>query len=372
MADRMKKGLRLALSWVNRHDKYRIIVCQMFVAYISGRRRAAQVLAAGAPRGRSEEERLSGFELSGVEVPGSTKASGFLDVPGTPVRMPFTAIAGTDGGPAALITGGVHGGEYPGIEAAMRLARELEPGQLRGTVVIIHPVSPPAFHARQQYVVPHDGKNLNRQFPGKALGTVSERMAWTVMEVARRVDAWVDLHGGDIHEALVPFTIYSDVADREVVAASRSMADVYGIHNVIASASVKGGTYSAAAAAGIPCILAEAGQVGQLDEDSVAVHLRGCRNVLRHLGCLRGKPDPVGPVRALRRFEWRFAEEDGCWYPSVGLGAQVQEGQPVGVVRDYFGNTLREYHAPTTGVVLFLVTSLAMNAGDPLLAVGAE
>jgi len=314
---------------------------------------------------------LTRFQVGAIEVSASTKASGFLDVPGTQVRMPITVIAGTDG-PTVLITGGVHGGEYAGIEAAMRLARELRPEGLRGTVVIIHPVSLPAFHARQQYVVPHDGKNLNRQFPGKAVGTVSERMAWAVMQVARRVDAWVDLHGGDIHEALVPFTIYSDVADREVVAASRSMADVYGIEYVVASASVKGGTYSAAAAAGIPCILAEAGQVGQLDEESVAVHLRGCRNVLHHLGCLDGEPDPVGPVRALRRFEWRFAGEDGCWYPAVHLGAEVQEGQPVGEVRDYFGNVLREYRAPTAGIVLFLVTSLAMNEGDPLLAVGAE
>lgn len=286
--------------------------------------------------------------------------------------MPFTVVRGREKGPAVLVTGGVHGGEYPGIEAAIRLARELDPEQVRGTVVLIHPVNLPAFHARQQYLVPHDAKNLNRQFPGHPLGTVSQRMARVVMDVACRADAWVDLHGGDIHEALVPFTIYSDVADAEVVAASRSMAAVYGIENVLASASVKGGTYSAAAAAGIPCILAEAGQVGQLDEESVAIHLRGCRNVLRHVGCLPGEPDPVGPVRPMRRFEWRFAGEDGCWYPSVRLGEEVEEGRTVGVVRDYFGATLREYSAPTTGIVLFLVTSLAMNEGDPLLAVGAE
>jgi len=315
---------------------------------------------------------LREFHLGETHAPTCSRAFGYLDVPGTAVRMPFTVVRGVEDGPLVLVTGGVHGGEYPGIEAAMRLGRQLEPELVRGTVVTVHPVSLPAFHARQQYVVPHDGKNLNRQFPGKARGTVSERMAWTLMEVARRANAWVDLHGGDIHEALVPFTIYSDVADQEVVAASRSMADVYGIENVIASASVKGGTYSAAAAEGISCILAEAGQVGRLDEESVAVHLHGCRNVLRHLGCLPGEPDAVGPVRALRRFEWRFAGEDGCWYPSVRLADEVEEGQPVGVVRDYFGNILREYHAPTAGIVLFLVTSLAMNEGDPLLAVGAE
>ncbi len=238
---------------------------------------------------------MKDFRLGDIRATTCTRASGYLHVTGTAVRMPVTVVRGADEGPVVLVTGGVHGGEYPGIEAAIRLAGSLEPEQVRGTVVAVHPVSLPAFHARQQYLVPDDGKNLNRQFPGKACGTVSERMAWTLMEVARRADAWVDLHGGDIHEALVPFMIYSDVADPEVVAASRSMAEVYGIENVIASASVKGGTYSAAAAEGIPCILAEAGQVGQLDDESVAVHLRGCRNVLRHVGCLPGTPSPRAP-----------------------------------------------------------------------------
>jgi predicted deacylase len=314
---------------------------------------------------------MSEFEPGGVPVPPSSRRTGFLDVRGTETRMPFTAVHGADDGPRVLITGGVHGGEYPGIEAAIRISRELDPGRMRGAVVVVNPVSLPAFHARRQYVVPEDGKNLNRQFPGDPAGSLSQRMAFTLMEVARSVDAWIDLHGGDIHEALVPFTIYSDVAEPDVVARSRAMAVVYGIPNVIASASVKGGTYSAAAAAGVPAILAEAGQLGRLDEDCVAIHLKGCRNVLRSLSVLPGEPEPVEPVRALSRFEWRFAEQSGCWYPSVALGDTVEAGQPVGRVRDYFGETLREYVAPASGIVLFLVTSLAMNEGDPLLAVGA-
>ena len=53
------------------------------------------------------------------------------------------------------------------------------------------------------------------------------------------------------------------------------------------------------------------------------------------------------------------------------IGQHVEKGQPVGVVRDYFGDTLAEHRAPASGVVLFMVTSLAINEGDPLLAVGA-
>ena len=315
---------------------------------------------------------MEAFQIGGLVVEPGARGSGFLEVPGTGVRMPLTVVNGVEDGPRVLITGGVHGGEYPGIEAAIRLARELDPRELRGTVVLVHPVNLPAFHARVQYLVPQDGKNLNRQFPGNALGTVSERMAHVLMsEIVHRMDAWVDLHGGDIHEALIPFTIYSDAAEEGVVSASRAMAEVYGIEYVLAGATVKGGTYSAASKAGVPCILAEAGQVGQLDEASVAIHLRGCRNVLKHLGALPGEPEPVAPIRLLRTFAWLFSGQTACWYPTVEIGQRVEVGQAVGVVRDYFGETLEEHWAPASGVVLFLVTSLAINEGDPLLAVGA-
>jgi hypothetical protein len=49
----------------------------------------------------------------------------------------------------------------------------------------------------------------------------------------------------------------------------------------------------------------------------------------------------------------------------------VQEGQDVGAVLDYAGNVLQPAVAPAGGPVLFLVTSLAINKADPLLAVGA-
>ena len=315
---------------------------------------------------------MDALQVGGLVVEPGSRKSGYLEVPGTGVRMPLTVAMGIEDGPCVLVTGGVHGGEYPGIEAAIRLARELDPGELRGSVIVVHPVNLPAFHARVQYLVPQDGKNLNRQFPGNALGTVSERMAHVLMsEIVHRVDAWVDLHGGDIHEALVPFTIYSDAAEERVVSASRAMAEVYGIEYVLASATVKGGTYSAAAKAGVPCILAEAGQVGQLDEASVRIHLRGCRNVLKNLGALSGDPEPAPPIHLLRSFDWLFSSRTACWYPAVEIGQQVEKGEAVGVVRDYFGDTLEEHRAPSSGVVLFMVTSLAINEGDPLLAVGA-
>jgi predicted deacylase len=300
------------------------------------------------------------------------KARGVLPVPGTSVQMPITLIHGARPGPQVLVSGGVHGGEYPAIETAIRIARELDPGQVSGRVAVVHPYGISAFHARLQYLVPEDGKNPNRVFPGKATGTVSERMAHTLFEaLVVGTSAWVDLHGGDLHEALVPFTVYSDGAAPEIVAKSRAMAEAFGISNIIVSQSIAGGTYGAAASRGIPAILSEAGGVGQLEEKDVATLLRGVRNVLRLLGVVPGAPEPVPPPTRLSKFVWLRSEHTGCWYPSVRAGDRVTEGQPIGVIKDYWGDVLAEHKAPASGVVIFIVTSLAINPTDPLVGIGA-
>lgn len=300
------------------------------------------------------------------------KGRGMLPVPGTGVEMPITLIHGARPGPRVLITGGVHGGEYPAIETAIRTARELEPARISGRVAVVHPYGISAFHARLQYLVPEDGKNPNRVFPGKATGTVSERMAFTLFDaLVSGSDAWVDLHGGDIHEALVPFTIYSDGAAPDVVARSRAMAEAFGIPDIVVSQSIAGSTHGAAASRGIPAILSEAGGVGQLEERDVAILLRGVRNVLRLLGVVPGAPDPAPPPTRLSRFVWLRSEQAGCWYPLVRAGDRVSEGQTIGAIKDYWGDVLAEYKAPASGMVIFVVTSLAINPTDPLIGIGA-
>ena len=302
-------------------------------------------------------------------APGA-KMAGFLEVSGTEARMPVTLVNGAEDGPTVGISGGIHGAEYPGIEAAIRFARELNPRAVRGAVIVIHIASLAAFHARSIYVSPLDGKNLNRQFPGNPEGTATEKMADTIFKgVIAQSDYYIDLHGGDMIEALVPFTIYSKTGNNQVDRVSAELAALFGIKYVVSSAT-QGGTYSAAARAGKPAILAEAGGVGILDEDSVQTHLGGLRNVLRHLGVLPGEAERFKDVRVLEKFPWVRSEHTGLFYSRVKVGDQVEEGQLVGEIKDYFGDPVARVLAPASGIVLFPVTSLATNPGDPLLAVG--
>ena len=125
---------------------------------------------------------------------------------GVDINVPVVLINGAEPGPTFCVTAAVHGAEYPCVEAAKRLALNLDPASLRGQVIVVPIVNPVAFRARSIYVTPLDGKNLNRQFPGKEQGTFSEALAyWLFNQVIRRGDYYIDLHGGDMIEALIPF-----------------------------------------------------------------------------------------------------------------------------------------------------------------------
>lgn len=309
--------------------------------------------------------------VGSAEAAPGTKATGYLDVPGTPIRMPVTVVNGGTPGPRLSITAGVHGGEYPGIEAAIRTAAALDPKEVRGQVVIVHIVDVPSFQGRNIYICPLDGKNPNRVFPGNPDGTASERLAHTLFtEVIASGQFYVDLHGGDINEALLPFTILLDSGAADVDAAALDLARVYGIRYVVRG-RVSGGTYSAAAQRRIPAILTEAGGQGLLQRDALEIHLRGLRNVLRHLKITPGAPEPVEPITELTEMHWVRSAHTGLFYPEIAPGDRVTKGQRVGETRDYFGASLAEITAPATGVVLFTVTTPATNPSDPMFAVGA-
>lgn len=305
----------------------------------------------------------------GLTAHRGTKSQGYLTVPGTPVQMPVTVIVGPKPGKNILLTGGVHGGEYPCIETAIRLAKELRPEDIEGTLVIIHPVNPPAFLAKLQYYGPYDGKNLNRVFPGKALGTVSERIAYAVHQLQKNADFFIDLHGGDIHEALVPFVIYSHLGGPEVTAESKAAAIAMGFPYIVGSVS-ETGSIGGAATAGVPGLLAELGQCGRWSEQEVSDYTHAVKRLLQHLEVLPGGAPAPRTVTDLEKMLVIQAQEEGCWYPSVALTDIVRAGEKVGEIRDFFGHTQREYFAEQTGVVLYVVTSLAITTGDPLLALG--
>jgi predicted deacylase len=292
------------------------------------------------------------------------------------LEVPVIEVTGTGDGPRLTVLAGVHGCEYASMAAVRRWASGLDERDLRGRVVAVPVLNLPAFRARTPFVLPDDGKNLNRCFPGDPAGTLADRLAYDAFtQLISGSDALVDAHTGDMVEALEPFALY-DTGPAE--ARARELASAYGLGYVIRQEpgpdrAVGGSTSAAAAEVGIPAIIAEAGGCGLVERAAVDAHVRGLDRILAVLG-MTGPPAPdasPGPAH-LRRFLWVRCADEGWWEPSVGPGEPVAQGQVLGTVSSLDGaRLLQTITAPAAGVPLFVTSSPAVAADGLLLGLGA-
>jgi uncharacterized protein len=291
-------------------------------------------------------------------------------------QWPFFAIVGREPGLTFLLTAGIHAAEYTGTLAALRLAQQIEPEHVRGTIIIIPLLNRPGFFERSVYVNPEDGQNLNRAFPGKADGIWSERFAHHLLnDVVLHVDRVMDLHAGDMVEDLEPFLGYLATGNPGVDSKSREMIDAYTgarwVTCVLPGGERAGMLFGAAAQHGVPAILAESGGRGLPLEPDIQRHVGGVLNIWRTLGVITDMPPArTPPPRLIARNEWLRSPHEGIFLCRVTPADNVVEGQILGEMVDLLGNHLSDVKAPGSGVILFTVTSPAIRKDGLLLAVG--
>lgn len=306
-------------------------------------------------------------------------------------EVPVIEAAGSAAGPKLTVIAGVHGCEYASMAAVRQWSAALSGLDLRGSVRAVPVLNLPSFRARSPFVVPEDGKNLNRCFPGDPDGTLADRLAHaTFTQVIAGSDALIDAHCGDLPEALEPFTLYeAGPAEDQALA----LALAYGLGYVIRQEpgpgrAVAGTTSAAAAAIGIPAITAEAGGCGLVEQAAIDLHVRGLDRVLAALGMIderarregeagmdgpAGLEPPVTPAPTmLSRFIWLRCDEAGWWQPAVRPGDEVAEGQLLGTVTSLDGaQVMQSITAPVAGVPMFITSSPAVEVDGLLLGLGA-
>lgn len=301
----------------------------------------------------------------------STEWLKFQTEKGEEITFPLATVKGAKDGKTIVITAGIHGTEYPGIVAAVRFFKELIPEKITGTVKIVTISNIQAFEKRSMFVCPMDDKNLNRVFPGDIRKGYSEALAYYLFnEVILKGDYHIDLHGGDMVESLIPFSMYNESGNEDVDSRSLALAQYYGLPDIIAVGtklgsgfSGKGTASTSASEKNIPSIVAEAGEIGQLEEKYVLMHLNGLYNVCKYLGFIDGEPQKPAKINYYKNFVWVYASKKGIFYMdnTVKLGKQVKKDQTIGIIEDYFGNEIEKIVSPITGRVMFLTTSPAVK-----------
>jgi len=319
------------------------------------------------------------FTVGSIKAGPGESVSGYLEVDplhdeGT--RIPVSVIRGKNPGPVLALLAGVHGYEYPGITALQRVRKSVRAEDLSGTLILVHIANPPSFYGRTVYTSPADGKNLNRVFPGKKQGTLSERIADSITQhVIEQADFLVDLHAGDGNEVLRPYVYMPVTGNAELDAASRGMALAFGLDHIVIDeapllpkdASVY--TDQTALTRGVPAITTETGQLGSNDQYWVGLAERGVTNLMRHLGMIKGVVEVNEGVVWLTGYEVIPSPATGIFQASVRDGYAVAENTLLGQLIDAFGDKIADVRAPFAGIVNYVVGTPPVSEGEPLVMI---
>ncbi|MEO0438351.1 MAG: M14 family metallopeptidase [Pseudomonadota bacterium] len=292
--------------------------------------------------------------------------------------IPVSVLGGNQPGPVLLIVAGVHGYEFASILAAERLAEEIMPEDLAGSLVLVRVAHIPAFEDRSPFVNPHDRKNLNRSFPGKAKGTQAERIAYALStELIAKADFVADVHSGDGAEWLDAFVgVYGGPLSHRYEQAL-AFAKAMRFPNVVRyqmltqkQIDTRRSLNRQAVAAGIPTVLIEIGQNGSRDPSHVEAIVSGIKNAMRGLAMLEGE---VVDARSKPRYfdggQSVPVNHSGVWYPRATGGRFVKEGEILGEIHDYTGKLVETVRSPIAGYGLYGPLGPPIRSGDSAMSI---
>ena len=296
------------------------------------------------------------FDAEGVQ-------HGYLKVPYSgddsgwgAVMIPITVVK-NDVGPTVILTGANHGDEYEGPIALWWLSNELKSKDIRGRVIIVPAMNYPAFKAGKR-TSSIDGGNMNRAFPGRPDGTITEIIADYFNRVLLPMaDYVVDLHSGGKTLDFVPFACAHVLEDKHqqarCIAAMEAFNAPYSLMLLELDSAKMYDT--AAEKMGKVFIGTELGGGGSASATTVAIAKRGILNLLKHAGILSGEPER-GPSISLVTPDHRSfvtSEHSGLLEMCVDLGADVKNGEVIALVHDIerTGTQPVEYKATIDGVL---------------------
>jgi len=309
--------------------------------------------------------------------PGITK--GHLkvgDLPdGRAVRIPVLIARGEAQGPTLWLHGCVHGNEYCGTFIIHELFRRLDVGTLSGTVVALPVLNITAFRSKQRMspFEGYGGGDLNRCFPGKADGTLTEQIAHAVYgHLKTHADFLIDFHTAMTDDTR--WALFAD-AGGEVGRKAEGMAQAFGFKSTLPAPMdiLAGSAMMTAAKDGIPSYIVEAGGKGPaFTTELVQEGAERLSNVLRHLAMLPGEVTDYGPLTYFSNFAWVLARRGGLFQRSVACGDRIEEGTVLGQYYDRYGNADGEAHSPHAGVVLAIHPGPLMANGETLVHIGLD
>ncbi|PBB11756.1 peptidase M14 [Mesorhizobium loti] len=277
-------------------------------------------------------------------------------------------------GPRLLITAGSHGNELEGPIVARRLVDWLPEAQICGRVIIVPVLNPQAVQAWSRNT-PIDGLNLNRVFPGRADGSVTERIADAVSRLLLpMVDIVFDLHSGGPRWQFAPASTTHPIADADLMRKTLRMAEAFKLPLTLAweGPDTCGMFDTFVQSQGKVFVCPELGG-GSVDAAALTVAETGIRNALIALGIVTGEAEypTFRQQKSSRTVETLESDElkspaSGIFEPRCSVLDEVKPGDLIGILHpmDPWSSSALEIRSHTTSIVCAVKSTLHVDENE--------
>ena len=286
---------------------------------------------------------------------------------GTVVEIPVVVVNGSAPGPVLWVDSAIHGDEPEGTLACQIVLREVDPAKMSGTLVLVPAMNVLAYEAACRGnpldTFSHD---MNRIYPGRENGYLTERIAWAHAEWLRKVaDLELSIHSGGAHSYLAE-AIFVDERPESVELAT-AMGPGWGC--IMSSPNPKGNPMAVMAEIGKVGITVELGGRSATSPKAFAAVGRkladAVLNVMRHYKILPGKARydanrTKGSQQAL------LAPASGLFLPetSIEFLKPMKKDTVIARIVNLFGDELAVLKAPADGMIFGLRALPNVTIGD--------
>lgn len=294
--------------------------------------------------------------------------------------LPISIIKGNTEGPVFTMVAGVHGYEYPPIVAVQELLQEIKASALTGTLIVIPIASTNSFFTRTPFKNANDGVNLNGAFPGDVEGTVTEQVAYFITtEVIPKTDVFLDIHGGDASEDLLPFICYYNNEQKpEQTQLAKELSEASGFEYIVSYPyTLKDNdpakyVFKQAVQDGKTGVSIEAGKLGNVQQEMVDLIKTGVYNMLNKMGMYANATEIDIPRIQLNNQDYIRSPEHGIFYSDFKAGDKVEDGAVVGVIKDLFGKVTAEIKTPKSGIILYKIGTPPVSEGETIMCISSN
>lgn len=283
----------------------------------------------------------------------------------TDVLVPVLVARGRQPGPVFGLTAAVHGNELNGVRVIHDLLGHIDTSKLRGTLVAVVVVNVPGLHRHQREFV--DGQDLNHIFPGKEKGNVGDVYAYRILDrIVSRFDYLVDLHTASFGRVNSLY-VRADMTHPTTARMAYLQRPEIIVHNPPSDHTLRG----AAMDMGIPAITVEIGDPQRFQPSYVRSTRIGLRRILAAAGLVakRQVTELAEPILCERSY-WVYADRGGLLEVLPKATDRVEKGEHIALLRNAFGDVIREYAAPENGIVVGKSVNPVGQTGARVLHLG--